>query len=152
MKSDARTVDAYLAALPEDRRAALSAVRGTILAHLPRGYEEVMSWGMICYEVPLATCPDTYNGKPLLYAALASQRAHMSVYLMNAYGMPALRRRLEDGFRAAGKRLDAGASCVRFRKLADLPLPVLGEIIAATPVADFVAYAEGVKKRPPRGK
>ena len=70
MQSDAKTVEEYLASLPEDRRAALEAVRGKILENLPDGYDEVMNWGMITYEVPLETCPDTYNGKPLMYAAL----------------------------------------------------------------------------------
>ena len=59
MRSNATTVHAYLSALPEDRRAAIAAVRQTILEHLPPGYEEAMHWGMITYQVPLATRPDT---------------------------------------------------------------------------------------------
>ncbi|MGI9584813.1 MAG: DUF1801 domain-containing protein, partial [Acidimicrobiia bacterium] len=81
MRSDATSVDQYLAELPDDRRAAIETVRDTILANLPDGYEEAMNWGMITYQVPLATYPDTYNGKPLMYAALASQKHHMAVYL-----------------------------------------------------------------------
>ena len=85
MRSDAQTVEAYLAELPDDRRAAISAVREVILENLPDGYEESMNWGMIAYEVPLSTYPDTYNGQPLSYAALASQKNHMAVYLSGIY-------------------------------------------------------------------
>jgi uncharacterized protein YdhG (YjbR/CyaY superfamily) len=79
MYSDAKTVEKYLEELPEERRDALEAVRRTILEHLPDGYEEVMNWGMITYQVPLDVYPDTYNGKPLMYAALASQKRHMAL-------------------------------------------------------------------------
>ena len=76
MRSSATTVSAYLKTLPADRRRALSAVRKVIHQHLPMGYEEAMNWGMITYQVPLRTCPDTYNGQPLMYAALASQKRY----------------------------------------------------------------------------
>jgi len=145
MKTNATTVDTYLAALPADRRAAIAAVREAILAKLPEGYVECFAFGMIGYVVPLTVYPDTYNKQPLMYAALASQKNHMAVYLTNVYGDPALRARFGAGFRAAGKRLDMGKSCVRFKKLDDLPLAVIGEAIAATPMADFVAFAKSVR-------
>jgi hypothetical protein len=85
VRSDATTVDQYLSSLPEHRRAAIATVRQIILEHLPRGYEEAMNWGMIAYQVPLETYPDTYNGQPLMYAALASQKDHMAVYLTGIY-------------------------------------------------------------------
>ena len=129
MRSEAKTVDAYLAQLPEDRRAAISAVREVILENLPDGYEESMNWGMIAYEVPLSTYPDTYNGQPLAYAALASQKNHMAVYLSGIYMDQKAREKFERDYRATGKRIDVGKSCVRFRKLEDLPLPVIGEAI-----------------------
>ena len=72
MRSEAITVDEYLAALPENRRESLARVRRVILDHLPTGYEEAMNWGMITYQLPLAVYPDTYNGQPLMVAALAS--------------------------------------------------------------------------------
>jgi hypothetical protein len=81
VSSDATTVEQYLAELPDDRRAAISAVRDVILANLPAGYEETMRWGMISYEIPLARYPDTYNDQPLSYAGLASQKRHLAVYL-----------------------------------------------------------------------
>ena len=142
MRSEATTVAEYLAGLPDDRREAISAVRAVILDRLPAGYVETMNWGMICYEVPLETYPDTYNGQPLAYAALASQKQHMSVYLTALYGDEARRERFEADYRATGKRLDAGKSCVRFRRLDDLPLDLVGDAIAALSVADFCALYE----------
>ena len=128
----------YLAALAEDRREALTAVRKTVLAHLPSGYEEVMDYGMIAWQVPLSVYPDTYNQKPLMFAALASQKNHMALYLCNAYADPALKAQVEAGFKAAGKKLDMGKSCIRFKKLSDLPLPVIAGLVAATPMQAFI--------------
>ena len=68
MRSSASTVEQYLSELPDDRREAIETVREVILKNLPEGYEEVMNWGMITYQVPLETYPDTYNKKPLMYA------------------------------------------------------------------------------------
>jgi len=139
MRSEASTVDEYLADLPEDRRQAITAVRKAILDHLPAGYEETINWGMIAYEVPLDTYPDTYNGKPLLYAALASQKHHMAVYLTGIYLSDETRETFEAEYRASGKRFDVGKSCVRFRKLEDLPLELIGKAIASLPADQFVA-------------
>lgn len=147
MQSDATTVAHYLAELPADRRVALEAVRQTILTNLPAGYEEAMSWGMITYQVPLARYPDTYNGQPLAYAALAAQKHHMAVYLLAIYGDDEARQRFEAAYRATGKRYDVGKSCVRFKKLDDLPLALIGESIASLGVDEFVARIEKV---PPR--
>ena len=142
MRSDAATVEEYLTELPEERREAIAAVRKVILENLPDGYEETMNWGMISYEVPLATYPDTYNGKPLMYAALASQKRHMAVYLTAIYMSEDARRKFEADYRATGKRFDVGRSCVRFRKLEDLPLPLIGEAIGLLAADEFVARVE----------
>jgi uncharacterized protein YdhG (YjbR/CyaY superfamily) len=144
MRSDANTVEEYLASLSEDRRAALEAVRGKILENLPDGYDEVMNWGMITYEVPLETCPDTYNGKPLMYAALGSQKDHMAVYLTGIYMDEGAREEFEARYRDTGKRMDMGKSCVRFRKLEDLPLPLIGEAIGQIPADEFVERVKAV--------
>ena len=142
MQSDARTVDDYLAELPDDRRAAVSAVRDVVLANLPAGIVESMNWGMISYEVPLETFPDTYNGQPLSYAAIASQKQHMAVYLMGIYGSETLRERFETDYRATGKRMDIGKSCVRFRTLDDLPLELVGEAVGALTLDEYLAFYE----------
>lgn len=117
----------------------MTAVRTVIRRNLPRGYVEAMNWGMLCYEVPLRRCPDTYNGQPLAYAALASQKRHMSVYLSGIYGSESLRTWFEDAYRATGLRMDIGKSCVRFTSIDQLPLDLIGEAIAAVPVDEFVA-------------
>lgn len=142
MRSSASTVAQYLSELPADRRAAVEAVRQTILENLPAGYEEVMNWGMITYQVPLETYPDTYNGKPLMYAALASQKNHMAVYLIGIYMDDEARQEFEEAYRTTGKRYDVGKSCVRFRKLDDLPLALIGESIASLGVEEFIARVE----------
>ena len=142
VRSEAETVEAYLDELSEDRRDALSAVRDEILSRLPSGYEEVMNWGMITYQVPLEVYPDTYNKKPLMYAALASQKNHMSVYLTGIYLDDDKRAEFENAYKATGKRYDVGKSCVRFRRIDDLPLPVIGAAIAKTPMEEFIAYAK----------
>ena len=139
MQSDATTVRAYLDSLPDDRRAALAKVRTVIRRNLPTGIVEAMNWGMITYEVPLRTYPDTYNGQPLAYAALASQKNHMSVYLLGIYGDDTLRQRFEDAYRASGKRMDIGKSCVRFKRLDDLPLDVIGDAVGALTLEQFLA-------------
>jgi len=144
MQSKAATVDEYLSELPDERRDAIGKVRQTILDNLPQGYEEVMNWGMITYQVPLETCPDTYNGQPLMYAALASQKNHMAVYLTGVYMSEEARSRFEAAYKATGKRLDVGKSCVRFRKLEDLPLQLIGESIASEDVEGFVARSKQV--------
>ena len=144
MRSDAKTVDAYLAELPEERRKIISAVRKVILANLPAGYEEAMNWGMITYQVPLRVYPDTYNKKPLMYAALASQKNHMAVYLTSIYMDEASREAFEAEYAATGKRYDVGKSCVRFRKLEDLPLAVIGRAIAQTEMSEYVEKVKAV--------
>jgi hypothetical protein len=142
MQSDATTVAEYLDSLPADRRAALSAVRRVIRKNLPKGIVETMNWGMISYEIPLKTYPDTYNGQPLMYAALGSQKNHMAVYLTAVYGSQKLREEFEAAYRASGKKLDMGKSCVRFRTLDGLPLDVIGNAIGSCTVEQYIATFE----------
>ena len=139
MRADAETVEAYLESLPPDRRDALGAVRDAILEQLPEGYEETMRWGMITYEVPLERSGPTYNGQPLMYAALASQKHHMAIYLTSVYADPARLERFRKAYEASGKKLDMGKSCVRFKRLDDLPLDVVGGTIADVDVDTFLA-------------
>ena len=144
MRADVETVDAYLESLPAERRQAIAAVRAVILKNLPTGYEEAMAFGMISYQVPLATYPDTYNKRPLQYAALASQKNYMALYLMGIY-LPEAAAEFERRYRATGKRNDVGKSCVRFRTLDDLPLDLIGETIQSTSVHEFVDNAKAVR-------
>jgi hypothetical protein len=145
ISSKAATVEEYLDELAEERRAVVSAVRKTIRKNLPAGYREGMLWGMITYTVPLERFPDTYNGQPLCYLGLAAQKNHFAVYMTGPYHSPTDRSRIEEGFRKAGKKLDMGGSCVRFRKLEDLPLDVIGKAVAQVPVEKFLARYREVK-------
>ena len=145
MRSSASTVDEYLSELPDDRRQEVEAVRRTILENLPDGYEEVVNWGMITYQVPLETYPDTYNGEPFMYAALALQKNYVSVYLTGIYMDDDARQEFETAYKATGKRYDAGKSCVRFRKLEDFPLLLIGESIASLEVEEFVKRIKEVR-------
>ncbi|MBB4634988.1 DUF1801 domain-containing protein [Longimicrobium terrae] len=150
MQSTAETVEEYLASLPEERRAVVSAVRDEIVRNLPDGYQETMAWGMISYEVPLSRFSPTYNGRPLGYAALAAQKNAYSLYLLGVYGDAAQEAVLRDGFSAAGKKLDMGKSCVRFKKLDDLPMETIGRLIASTPperTIELHEAAHGARKR-----
>jgi hypothetical protein len=146
LSTPARSVDEYLSLLPPDRRAALSELRRLIQQHLPRGFEEGMHFGMIGYYIPLSRYPNTYNGQPLGIVSLASQKQYISLYLMAVYGDPAKERRLSEAFRKAGKKLDMGKSCVRFKSLDDLPLEAIAELIAGTSVDDFIASYEAARK------
>jgi len=145
--STRQTPEQIIADLPPDRRAAISRVRELILANLPPGYEEGVQFGMISYCVPLARYPDTYNQQPLEYLALAGQKRHMSLYLMSVYGDPATERWFKDRFAASGKRLDMGKACLRFRRLEDLPLALIAETVARTPVDRFIAGYEAARQR-----
>ena len=145
MRSTAATVEEYLASLPEDRRADLSAVREVILKSLPEGYEEGIQYGMIGYYVPHHIHPAGYHcdpKQPVPFAALGSQKSYMVLHLMCVYGDGPVRRRFLEGYRASGKKLDMGAACVRFRKLSDLPLDVVSETIRSVPVKDYLAAFE----------
>jgi uncharacterized protein YdhG (YjbR/CyaY superfamily) len=146
MRSDAESVEQYLAELPDDRRDAIETVRDVILENLPKGYVEGMNWGMITYSVPLDTYPDTYNGEPLMYAGLASQKNHMAVYLSGVYADDGRRDAFLHKYRETGKRLDMGKSCVRFRRIDDLPVDLIGETIAGIDVDTFIEVYEAGRR------
>jgi len=145
VKSEAKTIEEYINNLPGDRAAQIAEVRKTILENPPQGYEETMNWGVITYQVPLSVYPDTYNKQPILYAALASQKNYMAVYLSGIYMFEDLYTAFESAYRETGKRLDVGKSCVRFRKLENLPLDLIGKMIASVPMADFVEHVKKVQ-------
>ena len=155
MQSSARTVQEYLKELPADRREAINAVRGVILGNLPKGYEECMSYGMIGYVVPHSIYPKGYqcNPKvPLPFVNLGSQKNHMALYLMCCYGDSKTREWFEKAWKAAGKKLDMGKACVRFKKLDDISLDVIGQLFARVPVAAYISqiekvFAENVRQR-----
>lgn len=144
---DAATPEEYLAALPDDRRAVVSAVRDVVRANLPEGYQEVVGSGMLGYVIPLSRYPKTYNKQPLQYAALAAQKGHYALYLVAPYQDPAHDAWFREAFAAAGKTLDMGKSCVRFKRLEDLPLDVVARSIARVAPDDFIAQHEAARAR-----
>lgn len=145
MQSKAKTVAQYMKELPPDRREAVAAVRKVILDNLPKGYEEIMNYGMIGYVVPKSIYPAGYHcdsSLPLPFAGLASQKNYMSVYLM-IYGENADWFRKE--YEKTGKKMDLGVCCVRFKKLQDLPLDLVGRVVKKISVSDFIEmYESGV--------
>ena len=145
MTKKATTVEQYLQGLPEDRRAAMNAVRKVILANLPKGYAECIQYGMIGYVVPHSLYPAGYHcdpRQPLTYAMLGSQKSHMSLYLMTVYGDPETAAWFRQAYSAAGKKLDMGKACVRFKKVEALPLELIGQVIARTPVKKYIRRVE----------
>ena len=142
VRSAAPTPDDYIASLPDDRRAAIAEVRRVVRESLPAGYEEGLQYGMITWFVPLARYAQTYNGQPLVVAGLASQRGYMSLYLNSVYGDPAAEALFRQGWAATGKPLDMGRSCVRFRKLENLPLDLVAETLARADLDGFVDRAK----------
>lgn len=156
MANQAATVAEYLASLPEDRRMALEAVRKTILKNLPKGYEEGMQYGMIGYYVPHSVYPPGYHcdpKQPLPFVALASRKGYMTLSFMGVYGDPEGEKWFRDEWAKTGKRLDMGKACIRFKKLDDIPLEVVGEAVKRIPVSKLVErYEAALGARKQRAK
>ncbi len=144
--SRAATVEEYLAELPPERREVIATVRDVVRRHLPDGYDETMNWGMISYELPLARFPDTYNGRPLSYAALAAQKGYNALYLTTVYQDAATTAWFAAEYARAGKTLRMGKSCLRFKRLDELPLDLLGQVIASQPPEQFIARYEASRR------
>jgi hypothetical protein len=157
MQSAAPTVQAYLDALPADRRATIDALRATIQASIDPAYEETMQYGMISWVIPHSLHPAGYHcnpKEPLPFAALASQKNYMSLYLMGMYigCTPEAETEEVEWFRTAWaasgkKKLDMGKSCVRFKKLDDIALDVIGESFRRMPAQRYLAaYLKTLEK------
>ncbi|MEE8169277.1 MAG: DUF1801 domain-containing protein [Phycisphaerae bacterium] len=154
MQSKAKTVKQYLSELPKDRREAIQAVRGAILKNLPKGYEEGMLYGAIGYFVPHSVYPPGYHCDPripLPFAGLASQKNYMTLSLMCTYGDQEHDAWFRKAWAKTGKKLDMGKSCVRFKKIDDVPLTVIGEAIRRVPAKKFIEHYEsaiGAARKP----
>ena len=143
--STAQNVEQYLAELPEDRREVISSMRKLIRKHLPKGYVESVGFGMICYGIPLEQYPDTYNGQPLAYVSLAAQMNYNALYVMGPYADPKQDAEFRAAFKAAGKKLDMGKSCVRFKSMDDLALDAVAKVIASTPPKQYIEKYEAAR-------
>jgi len=144
-RSEAATVKEYLDQLPPERRKVMSTVRSFVRKHVPKGYAEVMNWGMICWQIPLKRFPDTYNGQPLCYAALAAQKNNYTLHLMGAY-VGTKENPLKAAYEAAGKKLDMGKSCLHFKKVDDLVPDAIAELIARMPPDSYIELFEASRK------
>lgn len=153
MTSKATTVKEYLAALPDDRRAALEGVRSVILKNLDKGFEEGMQYGGIGYFVPHRVYPPGYHcdpKQPLPFAGLASRKGAMSLYLMCVYGSPEEDTWFRETWAKTGKKLDMGKSCIRFKKLEDLALDVIAQVFRRVSAKKYISHYEstfGAKAR-----
>ena len=145
MTSKVATVQEYLDGLPDDRKAAIETVRAEILKNLPKGYEEGMQYGMIGYFVPHSIYPAGYHcdkKQPLPFVHIASQKNHMAVYLFCMYGDAAMKAEFLKEYGATGKKMDMGGSCVRFKKIENLPVELIGKLVGRIPVDSFIANYE----------
>lgn len=137
VSSQAATVEQYLAELSEPRRSEISQLLGLIRANLPTGYDEVMAWGMIVFQVPLAVSGPTYNKQPLAAVALASQKNYISFYLSSIYASEELTAEFHRRWAESGKRLDMGKSCVRFKSIDQADLETLGWAVSLLTPQEF---------------
>lgn len=151
MQSKATTAEAYLAELPPERRAAISAVRDLILKSLDKGYEEGMFYGMIMWYVPHRLYPAGYHcdpSKPIGVAALASQKQYMALY----FDPGADKRWFCEAWAKSGKKLDMGKVCIRFKRVEDLAMDVIAEAVRRVPVAKCIEHYEATRMRSVKGK
>jgi hypothetical protein len=151
MQSKATTVEEYISQLPEERQAAITQLRKVIKKNLPKGFEEVMGYGMIGYVVPHKLYPKGYHCNPTLplpFINIASQKNHVAVYHMGVYAD----KKLLDWFTAAyakqmKTKLDMGKSCLRYKKIDEIPFALLGELAAkVTPQQWIECYEKAFKK------
>lgn len=154
MQSKATTVSDYLKSLPEDRRQAIEAVLQAVRRHLDADIEEGMNYGMVGWYVPHRVFPQGYHcnpKQPLPYAGLASQKNHMSLYLMWTYEDTEEEAWLRAAWTKDGRKLDMGKCCIRFKKIEDVPLDVVAEAIRRMPAKKHIAWYES-KLDPRTGK
>lgn len=140
--STASTPEEYIKSLPDEKRAVIEAIRTVILRNLPKGFEEVMQYGMISYVVPLSLYPAGYrNDKktPLPYLSLAAQKNHYALYSMAVYGNPKLLKWFVDAYKKSGKKLDMGKGCIRGKRLEDFALDVIGQAATKLTVDEYIA-------------
>ena len=150
MKIDASSPDDYIRQLPDDRKLVISKLRSTILEHLPPGFAETMSYGMISYVVPHSRYPAGYHcdpKQPLPFMSIASQKNFISFYHMGIYASESLMDWFLDAWNSAGlKKPDMGKSCIRFKKPELIPFELLGNLAGKMSVADWIALYENAIK------
>jgi hypothetical protein len=150
MQSKATTVPQYIDSLPVDRKKVIIAMRKSILKNLPKGFEEVMSYGMIGYVVPHKIYPAGYHCDPKLplpFISTASQKNYISLYHMGLYEGELLDWFKEEWKEVSTKKLDMGKCCVRFKKPEDVPVDLIGELVSKVTPKQWIDYYESHVKR-----
>lgn len=149
------TPDAYIAALPEDRRAIMKAMRAAIVRNIPKGFEECISYGMIGYVVPHSIFPAGYHCDPKLplpFMCIASQKGHIALYHMGVYLDPALLKWFASELkRVATKKVDMGKSCTRWKSPEDVPVALVGELAKRMTVKQWIALYQSKLSEPRAG-
>lgn len=151
MKIEANSPDAYIAQLPEERKEVINKIRKVVLENLPKGFHEEMSYGMIGYVVPHSIYPDGYHCDPKLplpFMSMASQKNFVAFYHMGIYAKP----ELQDWFvkeypKHAKYKLDMGKSCIRFKRMDDIPFDLIGELVKKMTQEEWVEIYEMNYKR-----
>lgn len=152
MTSKAETVKEYIDQLPEDRKPVIKKIRSIIKKNLPKGFKEVMSYGMIGYVVPHSIYPDGYHCTPKLplpFLNVASQKNFVAIYHSGVYADPKLMKWFVTEYPKHNKRkLDMGKSCVRFKKMDEIPYDLIGELVTKMTVDDWIKlYEKNVKTK-----
>jgi len=152
MQYDVDTVEEYIEALPEDRKAMIEKLRNVILDNLPEGYEEQLSYGMIGYVVPLSRYPKGYHakeGEPLPFISLASQKNYIALYHMGLYGKPELEEWfVKEYSNRVPTKLNMGKSCIRFKNPDHIPYDLVAELCQKISVDEFIRiYEESLKRK-----
>ena len=151
MTSNAKTPDEYMDQLPEERKAAIVTLRKQILDNIPAGFEETMSYGMIGYVVPHKLYPQGYHCDPKLplpFMNIASQKKFIAVYSSALYAD----KQMQDWFvseypRHCKYKMDMGKSCIRFKRLDDIPYELIGELASKMTVSEWIrCYENSIKK------
>ena len=145
------TVSDYLDNLPEERKDSFNTLRKVILSNLPEGFEECINYGMIGYVVPHSFYPAGYHCDPKLplpFMNIASQKNFIAFYHMGIYGNPDLMSWFVNEYPKHSKaKLDLGKSCVRFKKMNEIPFELIGELIKKMSVADWVNQYESLYRK-----
>jgi hypothetical protein len=151
MQSKATTPEAYMAEIPADRQKAFAKLRSVIKKNLPKGFKEVMGYGMMGWCVPHSIYPAGYHCNPkdpLPFMGLASQKHSINLYHMGIYADPRLLKWFTtEHAKASTKKLDMGKSCIRYKKPEDIPFDLIGELAAKMKPAEWIALYEKHLKR-----
>lgn len=151
MTSKAATPQQYVDELPAERKKAMMQLRSVINKNLPKGFAEVMSYGMVGYVVPHKLYPAGYHCDPKLplpFAGIASQKNFIALYHMGVYASPELLQWFTSEYKKrVASKLDMGKSCIRFKKPEQIPFELIGELMARMSVEDWITLYEKNLKR-----